>query len=152
VAWVGQDQARFDELFQLFLHDESRVVQRAAWPLSYCVIQHPPLIRKHFGKLVKNLRKPGIHDAVKRNTMRLLQSVEIPKRYQGAVMDTCFTYIATPGEAVAIKAFSLTVLQGLALQYPEIIPEIKLLIEENYERETAAFKSRARKLLKKLSP
>ena len=151
VAWIGQDQARFDELFRLFLHDEYRVVQRAAWPLSYCVIQHPPLIRKHFGKLVKNLHKPGIHDAVKRNTMRLLQSVDIPKRYQGTVMDTCFNYIATPGEPVAIKAFSLTVLEGLASQYPEIIPEIKLLIAENYDRETAAFKSRARRLLKKLN-
>ena len=150
VAWVGQNQARFDELFRLFLTDEYRVVQRAAWPLSYCVIQYPSLIKKHFGPLLKNLHKPGIHDAVKRNTMRLLQAVSIPKRYQGAVMDTCFNYIARPGEPVAIKAFSLTVLGELALQYPEIIPEIKLLVEENYERETAAFKSRAKKLLKKI--
>jgi hypothetical protein len=150
IRWIGRDQARFDELFSLFLYDEYRVVQRAAWPLSFCVIQYPPLIKKHFGPLVKNLRKPGIHDAVKRNTLRLLQTVEIPKRHQGAIMDLCFTYIATPGEPVAIKAFSLTVLQGLAASYPEIIPEIKLLIEENYERETAAFKSRAKKLLKKI--
>jgi len=151
IAWVGKDPDRFDELFHLFLHDdEPRVVQRAAWPLSYCAMQHPALVKKHFGQLLKNLRKPGIHDAVKRNTMRLLQSVDIPKRYQGAVMDTCFNYIATPGEAVAIKAFSLTVLEGLAGQYPDIIPEIKLLIEENYERETAAFKSRAKKIMKKI--
>ncbi len=150
ITWVGSDQSRFDQLFNLFLHDEYRIVQRAAWPLSYCVIQHPLLIKKHFGKLLKNLRKPGIHDAVKRNTMRLLQSVDIPPRYQGTVMDTCFQYIATPGEPVAVKAFSLTVLEGLALQYPDIIPEIKLLIEENYDRETAAFKSRAKRLLKKI--
>ena len=150
ITWVGSDQSRFDQLFDLFLHDEYRIVQRAAWPLSYCVMQHPPLIKKHFGKLLKNLRKPGIHDAVKRNTMRLLQSVDIPPRYQGTVTDTCFQYIATPAEPVAVKAFSLTVLEGLALQYPDIIPEIKLLIEENYDRETAAFKSRAKRLLKKI--
>jgi hypothetical protein len=36
------------------------------------------------------------------------------------------------------------------VQYPEIIPEIKLLVEENYERETAAFKARAKMVLKKL--
>ncbi|MEI9912473.1 MAG: hypothetical protein WDO71_24165 [Bacteroidota bacterium] len=43
----------FDELFGLFLNDEYRVVQRAAWPMSYCVINHPELIKKHFSKLVK---------------------------------------------------------------------------------------------------
>ncbi|MFT3934991.1 MAG: hypothetical protein QM726_15300 [Chitinophagaceae bacterium] len=149
VKWVGKDQSRFDELFVLFLSDEYRVVQHAAWPISYAVIGNPQLIKKHFKKLVTNLDKPGIHDAVKRNTMRLLQDIDIPTAYHGRIMDNCFKYISTPGEPVAIKAFSLTVLEKLAAIYPDIIPEIKLLIEENYERETAAFKSRAKKLLKK---
>ena len=38
LIWVGDDQRRFDDLFDLFLSDEYRVVQRAGWPLSYCVI------------------------------------------------------------------------------------------------------------------
>ena len=148
VRWVGKNQQRFDELFYLFLNDEYRVVQRAAWPLSYAVIAHPQLIQKHFGKLLKNLEKPGVHAAVKRNTVRLLQDTEIPKRFQGRVMDLCFKYISEPKEPVAIKAFSITVLDNLSVIYPEIIPEIKLLVEQRYPHETAAFKSRARKFLK----
>lgn len=151
VKYIGSNQQRFDELFNLFLSDEYRVVQRAAWPVSYAVIAHPTLIQKHFARLIKNLEKPGIHNAVKRNSIRLLQEIAIPKRYHGKLMDICFSYIATPGEAVAVKAFSLTVLQNLSAQYPEIIPEIKLLIEEYYERETPAFKSRAKKFLKKIA-
>ena len=65
VKWVGQNQLRFDELFNLFLNDEYRVVQRAAWPMSYIVIAQPQLIKKHISKLIKNLHKPGIHDSVK---------------------------------------------------------------------------------------
>ncbi len=150
VRWIGSNQQRFDGLFYLFLNDEYRVVQRASWPLSFAVAKNPSLIKKHLGKLLKNLQKPGIHDAVKRNSIRLLQDVEIPTKYQGAVMDICFNYISSPIEPVAIKAFSLTVLQHLSIQYPEIIPEMKLLIEENYNRETAAFKARAKMVLKKL--
>ncbi len=149
VAWISNNQQRFDELFELFLSDEYRLVQHAAWPLSYAVIAHPALIKKHFSRLIKNLSRAGIHDAVKRNTMRLLQDIEIPKKFHGAIMDTCFRYISVPGEAAAVKAFSLTVLEKLSGIYPEIIPEIKLLIEENYDRETPAFKVRARKFLKK---
>lgn len=148
VQWIGSSQERFDALFRLFLNDEYRVVQRAAWPLSNCVIAHPRLIHKNFSRLLKNLHKPGIHDAVKRNTMRLLQDIDIPKKFQGEIMDICFHYIASPHEAVAIKAFSLTVLDNLSKTYPEIKPEIKLLIEERWHYETAAFKSRAKKMLK----
>jgi len=148
VNWVGASQQHFDELFHLFLHDEYRVVQRAGWPVSYCVIGHPELIKKHWNSLIKNLEKPNLHNAVKRNSIRLLQDINIPEKYQGEVMDICFNYIASPAEAVAVKAFSLTVLTRLAKQYPEIIPEIKLLIEDQLSHQTAAFKVRAKVFLK----
>jgi hypothetical protein len=152
VNWVGSNQQRFDELFHLFLTDEYRVVQRAAWPLSYAVQVHPSLIYKHFSKLLKNLQRSGIHDAVKRNTMRLLQDIAVPKRFHGQLMDTCFGYIASPLEKPAIKAFSLTILENLSALYPEIKQELKTIIEDRWDYETAAFRSRAKKILKALSP
>jgi hypothetical protein len=148
--WIGNSQPRFDELFYLFLNDEYRVVQRAAWPLSYVVIAHPELIKKHFARLIKNLQQPTLHDSVKRNTIRLLQGITIPERFHGEIMNLCFDYIASPKEAVAIKAFSLTVLQNLSKQYPEIRQELKTIIENRWDYESAAFKTRAGKILKKL--
>jgi hypothetical protein len=146
--WVGNSQQRFDELFALFLNDEYRVTQRASWPVSYCAEAKPAFIKKNFASLIKNLQQPNLHAAVKRNTIRLLQYADIPVKYQGPVMDICFSYVASPTEAVALKAFSLTVLSNLAKQYPEIIPEIKLLIEDQLPHQTAAFKSRAKAFLK----
>ena len=148
VKWVAADQQRFDELFKLFLNDEYRVVQRAAWPVSSCVEENPAFIKKHFTNLLQNLNKPGIHVAVKRNTVRLLQFVSIPEKFHGQVMDICFRFISAPEEPVAVKAFSLTLLNNLARQYPEIKKEIKLVIEDRWDYETPAFKSRARKILK----
>lgn len=150
VKWIGHSQKRFDELFYLFLNSEYRINQRAAWPLSYCVIDHPEFISRHFSKLVKNLHKPGIHDSIKRNTMRLLQHVEIPKRFHGEIMDLCFQYISSTREAVAVKAFSLSILQNLSAFYPDIKNEIKMVIEERWPHETAAFRTRAKKFLKTL--
>lgn len=147
VNWVGVSQQRFDELFNLFLNDDYRVMQRAAWPVSYCVTAHSYFINKHWSSLVKNLQKPNLHNAVKRNSIRLLQEIRIPKKYQGQIMNTCFNYVASPSEAVAVKAFSLTVLTNLAKQYPEIIPELILIIEDQLPNQTAAFKSRAKKFV-----
>ena len=148
VNWVGSSQQRFDELFNLFLNDEYRVVQRAGWPVSYCVISHPEFIKKHWAALIQNLQKPNLHNAVKRNSIRLLQDIAIPKKYQGQIMDICFKYVESPSEAVAVKAFSLTVLNNLAKLYPEIFPELKLLIEDQLPYQTAAFRSRAKALIK----
>ncbi|MDB5277559.1 MAG: hypothetical protein JWR61_2514 [Ferruginibacter sp.] len=147
VQWVGKSQQRFDELFALFLRGEYRITQRASWPLSYCVEAHPEFIKNHFENLLNNLQRPGVHDAVKRNTIRLLQYADIPEKFRGRVMDMCFKSVASPTEAVAIKAFSLTVLGNLAKLYPEILPEIKLLVREQLPYQTAAFKSRAKPFL-----
>src|SRR5688572_10826985 len=130
VKWVGDDQKRFDQLVDLFLNDEYRVVQRAGWPLSTIVIAHPNLVKKHLKNIVACCTKEGMHGAVKRNIVRFLQYVDIPANLQGEVMDICFRFVESPVEAVAVKAFSLTVLSRLAIEHPAIIPEIKLLIEE----------------------
>ena len=148
VNWVGNSQRNFDELFNLFLNSEYRVNQRAAWPLSNCVIARPSFISKHFAKLLNNLQRPHLHDSVKRNTVRLLQYIDIPKKFHGKVMDICFRYVSSADEPVAVKAFSLSILQNLSKQYPEIKNEIRLIIEERWQHETAAFHSRARKFLK----
>ena len=63
-------------------------------------------------------------------------------------MEICFDYMASPKEAVAVKAFSLSVLGRLAKKYPEIIPEITLLIEQQINHQSAAFKSKAKKFMK----
>jgi hypothetical protein len=149
VKWIGDSKQRFDQLFDLFLHDEYRVVQRSAWPLGQAVIEHPEFIQKHFSTLLKNLEKPGIHVSVKRNTIRLFEHISIPERFHGRVMNICFNYIASPGEAVAVKAFSLTVLERLSNQYPEIRRELKTVIEDRWDYESAAFRSRAKKILNK---
>ena len=148
VNWVGSDKKKFNALFQLFLHSEYRVTQRAAWPLNYCVIAHPHFMEHNYEELLVNLNKPNLHDSIKRNTVRLLQAVNIPEKNEGVVMEICFKYLESPDEAVAIKAFSLSVLGRLAKKYPEIVPEIKLIIEEQLPHQSAAFKSRAKNFMK----
>jgi hypothetical protein len=149
VHYVGHDKKRFDELMKVFLTGDDLILQRAGWPLSYCARQNPVFVLPHLGKLLKLLQKPKVHNAVIRNIVRLLQDMSIPARYQGEVMNTCFAFIASPEQPAAIKAFSLTILEHLAASYPDIIPELKLIIEERWPYETPAFHSRAKKILKK---
>ena len=150
VQYIGSDKKKFAELMRLFVGDEYRVIQRAAWPLSYCARQHPELITPYFGHLLAMLQKPGVHNAVARNVTRVLKDISIPKKYHGKIMTICFDFVSDINTPVAVKAFSLTILDNLSNDYPEIAPELKLIIEERWEHETAAFKSRAKKILRRM--
>jgi len=150
VAWIGNKPSRFDQLVQLFLSDNPVVVQRSAWPLSEAVRLHPPLVQQHLGTILAYIHQPGLHEAVKRNGIRLLQYIIIPEDYHGIIMHQCFDFLVSPAEKPAIKAYSLTVLQNFCKQYPEIRQELKTIIEDRWELETPAFHARAKKILKEI--
>lgn len=148
VHWIGNNQHRFDQLFYFFIGNDPLLAQRASWPLGYAAVANPHLIKKHFKELLRNVNKNGAHDAIKRNTIRIFQDIPIPEAFQGDVMNLCFNYLMAPKEKPAIKAFSLTVLQNLSVQYPEILPELRTIIEDRWDIESKAFQSRARKILR----
>jgi hypothetical protein len=150
VAYIGADHQRFTQLIDIFFTGEFRITQRAAWPLSNCVRAHPELIEPYFKPLLDNLKRKDIHVAVIRNTVRLLQDVTIPKKHQGRVMSTCFDFLQSPETPIAVKAFSLTILSNLSKEHPDIQGELKLIIEEQWEHSTPAFRSRAKKALKEI--
>jgi len=150
VNYIGGDKDRFATLIELFFAGEYRITQRAAWPMSYCVRAHPELIGPYFKRLLDNLERKDIHVAVVRNTVRLLQDVTIPKKHQGRVMNICFDFVQAPETPIAVKAFALTILSNLAADYPDIRGELKLIIEEQWEHATPAFRSRAKKVLREM--
>ena len=150
VRYIGEDANRFSELVTVYLKGPYRITQRAAWPLGYCVENHPKLIVPHLKRILDYLKTPGIHDAVKRNTIRLLQFIDIPKKYHGRISSICFDYLQDPKEAVAIRVFSMAVLARVVQHHPDMKHELRLIINDHLPYASAAYRSRARKVLKQL--
>ena len=149
VNYIGNDPQRFKVLVSAFLDGPYRITQRAAWPLSYCVQDHPSLIKPHLKAVLKMLDKPAAHVAAKRNILRFLQDIEIPKRYYGLLADRCFT-LMDPEETIAVRVFAMTVLANIAKEEPDLRNELKIAIEDQLPYGSAGFLSRARKVLKQL--
>jgi hypothetical protein len=141
----------FKILMHCFLSNEYRLAQRAAWSVSWAAKKNPSLINPYIKDLVAQLSRKDVHNAVIRNSVRILQQIEIPESLHGELMNNCFNFIESPSTPVAIKAFSLTTLFNLSKFYPEIKNELKLIIEERWNNETPAFKSRGKKILKSLN-
>lgn len=150
VNYIGNDKKLFMELMELFLNGEYKVTQRAAWVVSYASIAYPHLIKPYMRKLIDKLKEPKIHDAVKRNIVKIWESIDIPEEVSGEVYDICFGYLRSIDEPIAVKAFSITIVGKIAKQYPELKQELKPTIEDMMPFGTAAIVVRGKKLLKEL--
>ena len=145
---VKDDKEMFAELMALFFSKEARTTYRYAWVVSHCVDMKPSLVTPYLSKMVKNLYK-DVGDATKRSSVRILQTIEIPKKLWGETIEICFRFLMSK-EATVIKIFSMTVLYNLSLKIPEISNELKVLIEDQLPYGTAGFKNRGKKILAKL--
>ncbi len=151
VDYIGKNSALFAELVDIFLSEDYGLVQRAAEPLAMCARTNLQLIKPHLKRIIHNLMKPNLRDAVTRNTLRLLQEVEVPTSLQGDITQLCFNYLTDVKAAIAIKVFAMTVLAKITRQYPELKVELKLIIEDQLPYGSAGFVSRGRKIIKQLS-
>ena len=145
---IDGDKVKFAQLMELFFSKDTRTCQRAAWVVSNCADKNPQQLMPYLERIIKNMYNE-ISDATKRNSVRVLQFVEIPKMLWGETIEICFRYL-NGNEAVAIKVFSMTVLYNLSQQVPEISEELKINIEDQLPYGSAGFKSRANKILAKL--
>lgn len=150
VRWIGNDKQRFKQLMDIFLGTDKRLSQRSAWALSYCAEMHPELILPWLNRLISNLGQPNTHPAIDRNTLRFLQFMDVPKRFHGQLIHTCFQMLQKADTPIAVRAFAMTVAFNIVQQEPEMARELKLLIEEWLPNASPGEKSRAKRTLKDL--
>lgn len=148
-SYIGTDPDRFDELMHLFFDREYRTSQRAAWVVSHCLDKHPELAKPHLEKMVLNLRNE-VHVAVVRNTLRVLQFMDIPDEVLGEATDICFTIMESGSQPIAVKVFAMTVLANICKKLPDLKNELTLLIEDQMPFASAGFRSRGTKILRRL--
>ena len=148
VRFIGDDPKRFAELMSVFFAGPYRVTQRAAWPISYCIEYHPELVKPYFGRLISLLEVSDDHNAIRRNVARLLQFVDIPRKYKTRVFEACYALVDDPNQPVAVRVFAMSVASKAAQGHAELARELALVIGKYTENGSAGFKARARKILK----
>ena len=139
---------QFDALVSLFLEGDYRVTQRASWSLSEAARLKPELLKKHFTNLADLLDNQNLHSAVQRNILKIFAELPFPKRLHGKILSKCFEIVEYFKSPIAVKAYALITLEKMTAFYPEIIPELKLLVSERAPQESAAFNARAKRIMK----
>lgn len=162
VHWVGKDAERLQILMEIFLNNppskplpkgrgyQHIFTQRSSWAVRYVGESAPEILAPWLPTLVAGLRQPGLHAAIKRNTLNVFETLDFPAALDGDLADLCFNYLADPKEPIAIRCASMTVLEKICLRVPALKSELRMLLEEHEAHGSAGFQNRARKLLIRL--
>ena len=146
IAYVGNNPDRMAELMDCFFDKNLQINQRSSWPLNFIARKSPQLMEPYHQLMMDNLEDP-LHDAVIRNTVRIYEDILIPESIEGQLFEKCYEYVADPKMPIAIRAFSLTILEKLVTKFPDLKDEVVDLITEHLPHGSVGFQNRAKKIL-----
>jgi len=127
---ITNDPNYMKELMGWFFSNDTRMCQRASWPLLDICIKSPKILKPYLPKMVKHLDDKSIHDAVIRNTLRIFDEIDVPHELEGLLFEKCCAYILNPSRAIAIRAFGITIAVKISSLYPELSEEMNLILDE----------------------
>lgn len=150
VDYIGTNKTRLRELLDLLAGDDRLIAQRAAWPLMHCADNHPDFIAPHHEELLEIARKPN-HPAVKRCITRIFDHADLSEDMEGYAYELCHELAASPQEDVAVRCFSLGVIEQIARKYPDLAREVMPIAEQMSQSDSAGMRSRGKKAVKRLA-
>jgi len=145
----------------LFMVDD-KISPRAAWILEFMCSHNIETIIPYLDTFTKHMHKVHLDSAIRpvAKICELIASAYTSKTdnkiknalnttHKELIIETCFDYMIND-EKVAPKAYSMTTLFLLGKDYDWVYPELKIILKRDYEIQSAAFKARARRILKKI--
>lgn len=146
------DNFQEKELVVLALDKDRLLSSRAMWVLGHCSDVDYSRVTPFLVKLIDNLKTPNLHNGVIRNTLRLFQKQPVPKKQESFLLDKCFEYIKNPSEAIAVRAFAMTVIFNISKPYPELLDELLLVLNDLSIHENGpGIRSRLKNIIKEIN-
>ncbi|WP_203255720.1 adenylosuccinate lyase [Hyunsoonleella ulvae] len=145
----------------LFMVDD-KISPKAAWILEFMCSNTIEAIIPYLDIFTKNIKTVHLDSSV-RPVAKICELLAVAytskeknkiksnlmQHHKERIIETCFDCMIND-EKVAPKAYSMTTLFLLGKEYDWVYPELVLILERDFHLQSAAFKARARHILKKI--
>jgi hypothetical protein len=150
VSMIGGHPEAFSQLFRIFEESEPFLKPRVAWAVAIILDQYPYLGIPYQEQMSEILRNP-LHPAVTRTIMRYFSQIDIQENLQGEIYEKSIKYLMETGCPPAIRVHSMQIMFNLGTQNPDLLNELKLVLEEILPYSDGGVLNRGTKLLKKIN-
>ncbi len=149
----------YDHLFNIGFKVHDPVSSKACWVLEFVYLDQPELIILYLDQFTSNLKHLKLDSSIRPLAKISQLMVEAyfkkkPSAIKDALTDThleliteaCFDWLIQD-EKVAAKVYSMYTLYHLGKKYDWIYPQLRPVIEKDYNKGSAGYKAATRKVL-----
>jgi len=145
----------------LFMVDD-KVTCRAAWVFEFMCGEKLDEIIHHLDRFTENLHKVHL-DSAERPIAKVCECLAkayyskeknaiqsaLTSKHREKIVEACFDWMIKDVK-VAPKAYSMNALYLFGNDYEWVHPELMIILEQDFQSQSAAFKARTRHILKKI--
>lgn len=161
---VINDSSLIPKLIEILMLVDDKVSPRAAWVLEFACKDNLDIIIPYLDVFTQNMHRVKKEQAV-RPVAKICEYLanayfyktenkvkeSLTQTHKERIVEVAFEYMIGDYK-VAPKAYSMTTLYLFGKEFDWIHPELAIILERDFHKESAAFKARARHVLKKLKP
>lgn len=150
------------KLLEILFTVDDKISPRAAWVFEFMCKHKIETVVPYLDIFTENMHKVHIDSAV-RPVAKICEFLAtayaskseskikhaLTETHKERIIENCFDYMINDVK-VAAKAYSMTTLFLLGKEYDWVHPELARILEEDFTKQSAAFKARARQILKKI--
>ena len=147
MAAVGNDINNFGAVFRLVVTEKSPLCWRAARVIDLCREKHPALMHRFLPDAVDilvNTSQNGLKRIFTRILIRYIPVVD--EQLLGILTDYAFNKAENTDEPIAVRAFSLDMLEQVGKRVPGLQDEIRLFMQNLSEQEDGTVARKAGKM------
>ncbi|MCG8579736.1 MAG: hypothetical protein MI866_07460, partial [Bacteroidales bacterium] len=134
-------------LLELNMHDNPKIAWRSAYLLDLAHDINPSILDNYLELIMERTPKLS-NQSIKRHYLRILSQHDMSDIADGQILDCCFEWLQTEETPIAVKAHCMQIIYDLTIPYPELIPELKAVLENLLPYGSKGEVNRAKKILK----
>lgn len=146
---AGNSAEAFSVIMRIAFTSKPPVSFRAAAVAERICRNYPDLIRPYTNQILLDYFRFN-HDGVKRGLLKALMKIELSEDQEGRMLDLGLTILGHPKEKIAAKAYALQILTAISEKYPDIRPELLMVLQTLEDNGSPGLKVACREMYKKL--
>ena len=149
-------------LLEIVFKIDDKISVKAAWIFEFICSNNIDYCIPYLDLFTKNISKIHLDSSVRpiAKICEMLTKAYYKKEdskikhhltlnHRNRFVEACFDWMIKD-EKVAVKAYSMTTLYLLGKEFDWIYPELRTILERDFNKQSAAFKARARHILRKI--
>jgi hypothetical protein len=150
VSYIGDRPSLFAHLFEILETADKSLSPRVAWATAICLDNNPGLGIPYQKRMVELLRNPA-HTSLIRTVLRYFSQIDLEEELQGELYEKSFHYLLDAKFPAAPRVYAMQIMYNIGLHNPELLNELKLILDEVLPLSDGGVLNRGTKLLKEIN-